>query len=803
MMRKFGTVIGAILLATSIGVANAATYSISIETTPQVVDLFGSATIKIKLTKGTSPVTATQVFLGLQNISGALKSEMLVTDKNGQAETVFYPKAVGEGFVAAKATIINSGVIESAEAVAAITVRDMNFPPESFVDQIYPLPGRVGQPMTFRGHATDADGRVVRCTWTMGDGQVYDTNADKSEISHTYTAPGVYEVGFTATDDRNNTSKPILSRVTVIDNKLPVVAIDGNWPDRAYIGFESLFPVTVTDAESELRSLMIDFGDMTTEKIEISGGEFRHTFKHTYTKPGQFNVTVTPTDRYGEGEPFPKPAWPVKVEGEALGGLVLKIDGAIGRTVRLVGPFPSTHVAFEATLGSDPINTGEILSVGQYRLLASDLSFGFEGIDDFVDVKPFEATTVETSVWVPSISMEPVVKSGMAMVGLRLTNQNGVEISKNAMFSASVDNGTIEDQASFEDGRGFIWIRPQQLTINVSISARIGFVVCKSTKLMMFPMPLNKIKLTPQAQDGLTNVVVTSPGMISGQLELSWSLFDRIERKTVPTSLLFADLPKRFYISSAPFKIPVKPAQSNPDRYTLSVACEIQMTGVRISDTCSFDPCAGKNKLEAGWGMLPDGKTGIDLTIKDPFGRPIGGQIVRLSYEFGRAIGWIPSTANFDSFPKAVTTDVAGYAWTSFDLKTFLVGIEVEDVKVTMTTVCSGLTYVKTVSIPPPKESPSIFAEVTQKGAGFTVFLKALDPSGEIAAGCWMDIRTSCCEPAQLADLGYPPSSIRTSHNGTAHFDIKQPDRPTTLTIRAYISGLPAMCVVEIPKAKP
>lgn len=800
MMRKFGIFISAILLATSFGVANAATYSISIETIPQVVDLFGNATVRIKLTKGTTPVSATQVFLGLQNISGSLKSEMLVTDKNGQAETLFFPKEVGEGFIAAKATIINSGVIETVEAVAAITVRDLNYPPESFVDQIYPLPGRVGQPMTFKGHGTDEDGRVTRCGWSMGDGKNYDTGGDKSEITHTYNYPGIYEVGFTATDDRNNTSKPVISRVTVVDNRLPVVAIDGNWPEKAYIGIEALFPVTVTDAESELQSLMIDYGDMTTEKIEIYGGEFRHTFNHMYTKPGIFNVSVTPNDKYGEGESFPKPSWPVKVEGEALGGLVLKISGAEGKTVRLVGPHPSMQTAYEVTIGAETVATGQILAVGKYRLLASDLSFGFEGADDFVEVKPFENTLIETSIWIPSISMEPAVKSGTGMVGLKITDQYGSEISKKTTFNASVDNGSIEDQADFQNGRGYIWIKPKELTVNVNVSARIGFVECRSTKLMMFPMPLAKIKLTPQTQEGQTSVVVTSPGMITGQLELTWTLFDRIERKSVPTSLLFVDLPRRIYVSSATFKIPVRPAQSIPDRYTLSVACEIQITGVRISDTCSFDPCAGKNKLEAGWGMLPAGKTGIDLTIKDQLGRPMGGQIVRISYEFGRAIGWIPPTATFESFPKVVITDPTGYAWTSFDLKTFLEGIDIEDVKATFTTVCSGITYVKTVSIPPPKESPAIIAQVTEKGTGFTVSLKALDATGEIAAGCWLDIRISCCDPAQLAQLGYPPSSIRTSHTGNAHFDIRQPSNPITLTVRATISGLPAMCIVELPK---
>src|SRR3989454_253208 len=77
-----------------------------------------------------------------------------------------------------------------------------------------------GLTCNFADASTDSDGRVVAWSWSFGDGSTSSTE----NTSHTYTAPGRYNVWLTVTDDKGETGSALQSVSVTADNQAPTAA---------------------------------------------------------------------------------------------------------------------------------------------------------------------------------------------------------------------------------------------------------------------------------------------------------------------------------------------------------------------------------------------------------------------------------------------------------------------------------------------------------------------------------------------------------------------------------------------------
>lgn len=772
---------------------NAVGYNISIDTSPQTVDIRGTMSVTLRISKNSNPVPNTQVFLGLQGITGELKSQMVITDRTGTATTEFMPKDPGTGYILAKATINDSGKIESLEAMAQISVKDLNAEPAAIVDQIYPLPGRVGQAIVFVGHGIDSDGKVTSWSWNMGDGKTYDGIGENSRISHIFENTGTYTVNFTVTDDRNSISKPVSSRITVIDNKLPVGSTVGSWPTKGNINQELSFEARLHDPEGRLAGCRIDFGDGNSQQMEAKGAEYVCLFRHKYARPGTYGVFAIPSDDQGNGDTFPVPAWQVVIEGEAKGGVSLIIKGGIGKTVSLLGPLPSSQIAFEATLGTETIETGLILSEGQYRLVASDRSFGFDMQSSLISVIPYASIKVPTSVWIPSVRAETATSHGSRRLSISLVDQSGQPIIRNAVITVTTDERSVTGVIQTSTGQAWLPVGKNVSTLNTRITADFDFVSVSVQKNLQFPPSLPDIRLKPVSATENPEILITSNILVTGQMRLNWKLWDRIRQTEIPVNTVIASAPEEIYISLIPYRLPVRIAKTDPGRYLLTVDCQMNVFGTKVEDSCQFDPCAQKIDIMPAWGISPGGKIVLRAQVQDQAGKPVAGQKMLVSFELGRAIGWVPDRSILSSLPKSTRTNGSGKAWLEVDLAAALKDVVIEDVKVTFSTVSSGITHFHTISVPPPpKVHPVLEAQMIPNGQTLEVRLRLLDKDRNPLAGKWIDI---CYSVGVTGDsekyLGQLPVSIRTNHEGFATFSLPKPDKSILeILFHADIDGM-------------
>lgn len=774
-------------------------YNISIDTSPQTVDIRATMTVTVKISKNSNPVSNVQIFLGLQGISGELKNQMVFTDKSGIAKTEFKPQGIGNGYILAKATINDSGKIESLEAMAQIEVKDLNSEPTAIVDQIFPLPGRIDQTINFVGHGIDADGKVVRWSWNMGDGKTYDGEGENSRISHIFEKTGTYVVNFYVTDDRNTISKPVSSKITVIDNKQPVGSVSGVWPAKGNINQELVFDANVYDPEGRLAGCRIDFGDGNSQFAGAKGTEAVCLFRHKYMRPGTYSVFAVPSDDQGNGDAFPIPSWQVVVEGEAKGGISLTVAGGLGRTISLLGPLPLSQVAFEAKLGAETIETGLVLSEGQYRLVASDRSFGFDMKDPIIKVIPYTSVKASASIWIPSVKVQTAKNHGQKKLLIELVDQNDRLLTRNSLVNVSSDDRSVAGIIQSSTGKTWFSVGKNTSTINLKITADFEFVSVTVQKTIQFPPSLPDIRLKPVSATDKLEIMITSDILITGQMRLSWKLWDRLNQIEVPVGQLISSAPEEIYISLIPYRLPVKAVEADLGRYLLTVDCQMTVFGTRVEDSCQFDPCTQKLNILPSWGVAPEGKIVLSAQVLDHANKPVVGQKLMISYELGRAIGWVPDKNILSNLPKTARTSIAGKAWLEVDIASALKDVVIEDVKVTFSTITSGVSHSQTISIPPPpKDYPVLEAQMVSNGQNLEVRIRLLDRQNKPLAGKWIDV---CYSIDHDHTLGQLPDSIRTNHEGFASFSFRKPgDTELEILLHAQLDGMTVTNILKSSK---
>ncbi|WP_408647178.1 PKD domain-containing protein [Tessaracoccus coleopterorum] len=130
--------------------------------------------------------------------------------------------------------------------------------------------------------SADPDGPLAGYSWNFGDG----TTATGATATHTFAAPGTYQVSLTVTDPQGLSDTSTVP-VTVAANAAPVAAFDAVVSGHTV----ALDAGDSSDGDGQITGYAWNFGDGTTG----SGV----TTTHDYGEAGTFTVSLTVTDDQG------------------------------------------------------------------------------------------------------------------------------------------------------------------------------------------------------------------------------------------------------------------------------------------------------------------------------------------------------------------------------------------------------------------------------------------------------------------------------------------------------------------------
>jgi PKD repeat protein len=134
----------------------------------------------------------------------------------------------------------------------------------------------------FDGSASfDPDGTIRRYYWTFGDGET----AVGKRPTHTYAAPGTYEVKLTVTDDGGRIDSHTFSVTATTQPPTAAFLIDCTYRTCRFDASGS------TDADGTIVSYVWSFGNGA-----VGNGV---SPEYTYGAPGTYSVTLTVTDNHG------------------------------------------------------------------------------------------------------------------------------------------------------------------------------------------------------------------------------------------------------------------------------------------------------------------------------------------------------------------------------------------------------------------------------------------------------------------------------------------------------------------------
>jgi PKD repeat protein len=187
-----------------------------------------------------------------------------------------------------------------------------------------------GESVLFKATATDAGiNDSLTYAWNFGDNT---TPVTGQNVNHTFADNGNYNVVLTVTDkDGGVTTQTVAAKV---DNVAPVIA-NITKPDKINEGQVVAFSATATDpGTKDTLTYVWNFGDNTTP---VAGQNVNHTFADN----GNYNVTLTVTDKDGAA---------------TTQTVVAKVDNVAPTIVSIVKPTQineGASVAFSAT-ATDP-----------------------------------------------------------------------------------------------------------------------------------------------------------------------------------------------------------------------------------------------------------------------------------------------------------------------------------------------------------------------------------------------------------------------------------------------------------------
>jgi PKD repeat protein len=160
--------------------------------------------------------------------------------------------------------------------------------------QFTPTPAAIlpGASVGFDASASTADmgGSITDYSWDFGDGTPTRDTAGAAATSHTFTAPGIYTVTLTTTDDLGTTASA--SHQVTVDKPSAAFAFSPSSPaPNAPVSFDAS---DTSDPGSSINDYSWNFGDGTSADSGLTP-----SVSHTFTTAGTYPVTLTVTDQLG------------------------------------------------------------------------------------------------------------------------------------------------------------------------------------------------------------------------------------------------------------------------------------------------------------------------------------------------------------------------------------------------------------------------------------------------------------------------------------------------------------------------
>lgn len=180
--------------------------------------------------------------------------------------------------VLACAVALLAPAIATADPTAAFTVS-----PSS--------PQEVDTTLNFDGSgSTDSTGLITTYDWNWGDGTT--TKGSDPKPTHSYSAPGTYAVTLTVIDDLGRTDTA--SDTFTATSQAPGAAFTISPSATQAVGATFDFDGTTSthDSNTTITGYSWNLGD--------GGTSMSATPSHSYTAPGNYNVTLTVTDGFGK-----------------------------------------------------------------------------------------------------------------------------------------------------------------------------------------------------------------------------------------------------------------------------------------------------------------------------------------------------------------------------------------------------------------------------------------------------------------------------------------------------------------------
>lgn len=282
----------------------AVSYTVTLTVT-DAANLSGSASTSITVIKPTPPV----VMLNASPLSGLIPvttnfDASLSTDPQGLALSYSWNFGDGTtltnassqqshqyttaGSYTATVTVTDSG---GASSTSQVTVNVIAPQPPIAVIKVSSNKGAVPFTPTLDSSASsDPQGLALTYQWNFGDGSTSGILATGGQVSHTYAKAGQYTVTLTVTDSVNLSSSA--TTVVTVNNLSPVAILKVTSASKGTAPFTATFDSSgSSDPQNFALTYQWNYGDGTTSAVLNAAGQI----SHTYTKAGQYTVTLTVT----------------------------------------------------------------------------------------------------------------------------------------------------------------------------------------------------------------------------------------------------------------------------------------------------------------------------------------------------------------------------------------------------------------------------------------------------------------------------------------------------------------------------
>ncbi|WP_299298041.1 PKD domain-containing protein [uncultured Tateyamaria sp.] len=181
-------------------------------------------------------------------------------------------------------TVTDDSGVANASAVDTMLI-GVNAPPEPVI-VIPERPASVGEAAQLDGaESTDADGIILSYLWDFGDGAI----GEGQTVSYAWSAPGVYDVALTVTDDSGTASATQSTTRQIVIDAAPVANAG---PDQFVTASDVQFDGTASmDPDGTISAYEWQFGDGATATGPRP--------VHAYARPGVYEVALVVRDASG------------------------------------------------------------------------------------------------------------------------------------------------------------------------------------------------------------------------------------------------------------------------------------------------------------------------------------------------------------------------------------------------------------------------------------------------------------------------------------------------------------------------